>query len=790
MALPDPVRVGDLLRHHRIAAALSQEALAERAGLSVRAIGDLERGTHRVPRLETLRLLAEALALNAAGRTELLAAAYPQVMAPRAHKRPPSRPPTSLPVPLTRLIGRETEVASIGRLLAQDDVRLITLTGPGGTGKTRLAQAVAAELLDEFPDGSWFVDLAPLSDPTLVLSTIARTLGLRESGGQVVLEALSAFLAAKRLVLVLDNYEHVLEAAPVVSHLLQAGAATVALVTSREPLRLQGEREFAVAPLALPDPHRHPSRTNLAQNPAVALFVQRAQAAKADFVLTDENAADVAAICKRVDGLPLAIELAAARVKVLPPSALLARLDTRLPLLVGGPRDAPLRQRSLRDTVAWSHELLNEEECILFRRLGIFAGGWTFEAADAVTNVDGSLDVFAGITSLVDKSLVRQSDQAAGEPRFAMLETIREFALEHLRRQSPEEGVIRRAHTRFFTDLALAARADIDAGVPDAIKRVGAEEDNLRAMLAQLLEAGDAETALRVIGGSLSVYWTVAGGQLAEARTWLDRAFRHGTGASPTARALGLYGLTIVTLFQGDFATARTAATECRSLARLTDDPVLGGWGPLALSLVEEAEGRMDAAGRFAVEALEAARTLDDPGTLGWSLRSLGTAQWHAGDLAAATSTLEEALALFRGCDGVWGACNTLMNLAGVARSEGNLARAARLHADSLHLRRDAGVLADAFYDLIGIAESARAMGHEESAARLLGAEDTYRAVFGSLGWGATPMLRERTRQALVEQLGDERFAWAWDAGRALSTEQVMVEALALADDLSVHAKH
>ncbi len=694
----------------------------------------------------------------------------------------------NLPIQLTPLVGRSDEVAAILGLITRQGVRLLTLTGPGGTGKTRLALAVAAELLDDVPDGAWFVDLAPLRDPALVASTIARTLGLRESGPQSALEALSTFLAIKRLLLVLDNYEHLLEAAPVVSELLQAGPDIVALVTSREPLRLRGEWEFTVAPLALPDPHLHSSRADLAQNPAVALFVQHAQAARADFALTDENAADVSAICARLDGLPLAIELAAARIKVLPPAALEARLETRLPLLTGGRRDAPARQRTLRDTVAWSHDLLSEEERILFRRLGVFAGGWTFAAVESVANGDGGLDVFGGIASLVDKSLVRQSVQSDGEPRFSMLETIREFALEQLHGHSNEEGAIRRGHARFFADLVLAVRTQIDAGVPEAIRRMGTEEDNLRLMLAQLLAAGDAETALRIAGGCLSVYWTVAGGQFAEARAWLDRALAQGAAISPTARAFGLYGLTIITLFQGDFATARMAATECRSLAHATDDPVLTSWGPLTLSLVEEAEGRMDAAGRFAIEAVEAARVLDDPGTLGWALRSLGTAQWHAGDLAGAASTLEEALALFRGIGGFWGECNTVMNLAGVVRAEGDFERTARLHGDSLRLRRDTGVLADAFYDLLGIAASAQRMGHLEPAARILGAEDAFRAVFGSMGWGATPLLREQTRQALTEQLGDERFTRAWDAGRTLSADQVIAEALALVDDLSGHA--
>jgi predicted ATPase len=694
--------------------------------------------------------------------------------------------PHNLPIQLTPLVGREDDVAAIQGLITQQGCRLMTLTGPGGTGKTRLALAVAAELLDDFRDGCWFVDLAPLRDPALVLSTIARTLGLRESSVRSVQDALSAFLAAKRLMLVLDNYEHVLAAAPVVSTLLQAGPGNVALVTSREPLHLRGEREFAVSPLTVPDLRRHASRTALAQNPAVALFVQRAQAAKADFVLTDENASDVAAICGRLDGLPLALELAAARVKVLPPPALLARLETRLPLLTGGPRDAPVRQQALRDTVAWSHDLLSEEERILFRRLGVFAGGWTFEAAEAVTNGDGRLDAFGGIISLVDKSLVRQIDQVEREPRSTMLETIREFAVENLRQHAEEEAAIRLAHAAFFADLALAARAELSAGVPETIRRVGAEEDNFRAMLAHLLETGDAETALRVVGSALCGYWIVAGGQFAEARAWLDRAFQHSATASCTARAWGLVGITFVALFQGDFAAARAAATECHALAHATDDRELAVKAPLSLYFVEEAAGRMEEAGRLATEAVAAARATNDPGTLGWSLVYLGTARSHSGDFGGAISTLEEALALFRGLGGAWAEASALGALAGVVRAEGDLERAARLYADALLVRRDAGVLSDAFDDLVGIAEVAQALGYLEAATRLLGGEDTYGAAFGSEGWGATPMLRAQARQALVEQLGDERFARAWDAGSALSIEQVIAEALALADDLSV----
>jgi predicted ATPase len=548
---------------------------------------------------------------------------------------------------------------------------------------------------------------------------------------------------------------------------------------------VRGEHEFPLLPLPLPDTDHPPTVDELARVPAVALFVERAAASHPDLTLTTDNAAAITAICRRLDGLPLAIELAAARVKVLPPAMLLGRLDRRLPLLTGGGRDLPARQRTMRDAIAWSYDLLAPRDQALFRRLALFVGGFTLGAAEAVAATDGERSVLDGLHILVEQSLVRQVPSATDEPRYRMLETIREFALDQLGQDQDEAAAVRRAHTTFFAALSLDTQADLRSGVPQAVTRVGAEEDNLRAMLTQLLEAGDAETALRVIGGNLSTYWAIAGGQFAEARAWLDRALRQGTAASPAARAWGLYGLTLVALFQGDFTTARTAATECRDLGRATGDLELAARGALMLSAVAVAEGRVEEAVHVGREAVEAARLVDDPGTLGWSLLSLGIALWHAGDLDEATSALEEALALFQGLGGVWGESVVVMNLAGAVRAEGELERAARLHADSLRLRRDAGLLSDAFNDLVGIAEIACVLGDSEPAARLLGAEETYRMVFGSVGWGVTPLLRERTRQALVEQLGEERFTRAWDAGRALSTEQVMADALALAETLS-----
>jgi predicted ATPase/transcriptional regulator with XRE-family HTH domain len=789
---------GTLLRRHRIAAGLTQEALAARAGLSTRGISDLERGARELPRKDTLQLLLQVLDLAPADRAALVAA---------ARRSPPTAPRgaqtaqlSGLPVALTPLVGREADVAAVSALLTEPTVRLLTLTGPGGTGKTRLALAVAERLAPDFPDGVTFVPLAALGDPSLVASAITQQLGVREAAGQTLGEALTAHLRDKRLLLVLDNVEHLLPAAPLVTELLGAARSLNVLVTSRVRLRLSGEREVVVPPLALPSLERLPASDELALVPAVQLFVARAQDVKADFALTDENGPAVAEICQRLDGLPLALELAAARVKILSPAALLARLDRRLPLLTGGAQDLPDRQQTLRQTIAWSHDLLSAEERILFRRLAVFSGSWTLQAAEGVEGrfaeggEGGSLrstpappSVLDGIASLVDKSLVRQSEEAGDEPRFTMLETIREFGLEQLHQHPDEEEAIRTAHARYFFDLAMAEQRGLRASVPDGVKRMRPDEDNYRAMLAHLLEAGESETALHVAGASLSEYWLAAGARFTEARAWLDRALRQGdvNSASPAARAWGHYGVMILAIHQQDLVAGRAVATEGVALAQLVSDPLLRALSLFMLALVEEAEGRLEIAEPLAVEAVQAARISRDLGALGWPLIALGRLRWHAGDLAAAAAACEEARDLFHGVCGIWGECDALATLASVAMKDGIPHRAAQLHRDALRLRRDSGVEFDLYNDLLGIAEVGRELGQFEAATRILGAEETYRTRFGYEGIASTPRSRLDIRQALMEQLGATRFRQAWEAGQALSTDQAIDEALALAAALS-----
>ncbi len=410
--------------------------------------------------------------------------------------------PNNIPIPPTRLIGREREIQAVRDLLRREDTRLVTLTGPGGTGKTRLGIGVAAELLHEFRDGAFFVALAPVADPETVSSAIAQALGVREAEGRPLQESLADFLRGKEALLVLDNLEHLPSAAPLVADLLRAHPGLRALVTSRAALRLSGEQEFPVSPLALPDMTHLPPVAALAHYAAVALFIERAARVRPDFTVTAGNAALVAAICARLDGLPLAIELAAARIKLLPPRALLARLGrgpagSSLRLLTGGARDLPARQQTLRDTIAWSYNLLTPEEQRLFRRLAVFGGGCTLETAEAVLHggpagggaPEGSaIDVADGLASLADKSLLRQDEGADGEPRFLMLETIREFGLEELA-ASGEEAVFRERHAGYFRALVEAAGAILFSTTRDRV-RLAVERDNIEAALRWWVEHG------------------------------------------------------------------------------------------------------------------------------------------------------------------------------------------------------------------------------------------------------------------------------------------------------------
>jgi len=482
---------GALLKRYRLAAGLTHEALAERAALSARAISDLERGVSRAPRAETLALLVQALPLAPQQRAALAAAGR------RTALQDAWRPPHNLPIQLTSFIGRERELRVAADLLRRPDVRLLTVTGAGGTGKTRLAIELAMAALGAFPAGVCFVTLAPVSGADLVIRAIARALGAGDAEGRTSPANLVELLDDRGCLLVLDNFEQLLAAAPIVVDLLRACPGVKILATSRAPLRVSGEHVFPIQPLPLPVLTDRAPVDELARNPAIRLFVDRATSVRPDFALTPDNASAVVAICVRLDGLPLALELAAARVRALPPPALVARLvdttgSTSLDLLTGGARDLPRRQQTLRDTIAWSYELLPPAEQLLFRSLAVFAGGCTVEAVEAVcqpaTSEEQVLNMVVGLASLVDNSLLQQGEGPDGEPRFLMLETIRSFAMERLSAHA-EEAVLRHAHARYFLALLEATGALLFAGSPKRL-RYAAEQDNVQAALRWLVTQG------------------------------------------------------------------------------------------------------------------------------------------------------------------------------------------------------------------------------------------------------------------------------------------------------------
>jgi predicted ATPase/class 3 adenylate cyclase len=707
----------------------------------------------------------------------------------------------NLPVQLTPLVGRAAAVRQVVELLAQEHVRLLTLTGPGGIGKTRLALQAAAEQVELFADGVYLVPLAAIADPALVLPTIAQTLGLREAGSATPEESLKGYLADRQVLLVLDNIEQVIGAGPQVVDLLAACPRIKVMATSRISLHLRGEHEYPVPALDLPAPDAgrsgtltRPDLQALTQYAAVALFIERAQAVKPDFAVTAANAPAIAEICARLDGLPLAIELAAARIRLLPPQALLARLSSRLKLLTGGPRDLPERQQTLRNTIAWSHDLLAPDEQTLFRRLAVFTGGCTLDAVEAVcASPDGvgpiELDLLDGLDSLAAKSLLRQ--QGAGddeEPRFGMLETIREYGLEQLR-ASGEAEALQRAHLAYFVGLTGQAEREMYRPAEGQwFARLEREHDNLRAALSWAREQDAIEQGLR-IAGALGLFW-FRHGYLTEGREWLEELLARAGGRAegvdipPDVRAKALYGAGNLAVWQEDLDHAVAWLEQSLSFAQRAGDLAVAIEALNRLGLAADWRGDVEPADTYWEQSLALARELGDPAHMPGPLNNLGEVAFYRGELERATAYYEEALAFSRQAGDRASAYIMMSNLGNVARRQGDLARAAKLHRESLAFAQQRGDLRSVAERLECLAWDLGSGGDGEHAARLLGAAAAIRQAIGAPLPPSEQAETEAAVSAARSAIGEQEWATAFAAGRSLPLDQVLREAL---DEDRVH---
>lgn len=686
--------------------------------------------------------------------------------------------PHNLPIQPTSLIGRQREVRAVHDLLARDDVRLVTLTGTGGTGKTRLGLQVAAELLDQFNDGAIFVELAPISDPAFVVSTIAQALGVRDVGGRPVLETLKEYLYEKQVLLLLDNFEQILLAAPSIAELLGACRGLKVLVTSRAALHLRGEHEVPVPPLALPEPGRRSLAEDLATYPAVALFSQRAMEVRPDFALTDESAVGVAEICRRLDGLPLAIELAAARVKLLTPRAMLARLERRLPLLTGGARDLPERQRTLRDTITWSYDLLDEAERRLFRRIAVFVGGCTLEALEAICDVDGDLgiELLEGVASLVDKSLLRQEEDPEGEARFTMLETIREYGFERLDECGEAES-LRSRHAICF--LALVEQAEPKLQGPEQgrwLMRLEAEHDNVRSALAwSRIEPGRAEVGLR-LAGALYWFWYIRG-HLSEGRGWLAGLLTRSDAVSTSVHAKALLGAGWLAMVQGDYAVSCTHLSASAELRQHLCDKSGRGRSLTALAVTEYFMGRISESDELLQESEQLLRDVGDRWGLAQTLRQLAANACAEGALEAAATFGREGVAHSRATGDQYAL--------GVG-----LAQLGRMHLLRREYAPAEAAFKEALVSLVTVGErwwSARcalrlawiayAQAYHTRAARLAAWGEARLAAIGTRLHGVEQADLGRAATLSRSTLGEQAFAAVWAEGRAMSLEQAIAYA-------------
>jgi len=675
-------------------------------------------------------------------------------------------------------------------MLRRKDIRLLTVVGPPGIGKTRLATQVALDLEDEFED-VYFVPLAPITDPTLVLSTIAQTLSVREEASHSLFTSLVRSLRDRRVLLCIDNFEQLLPAASHLAELLTACPQAKMLVTSRAVLRLRGEKEFRVPPFALPNLHRLLSLETLAKYPAIALFTQRAQDARPDFSLTLLNVETIAEICVRLDGLPLAIELAAARLKLLSPQMILKWLSgaegqSRFSILSGGARDLPARQQTLRNAIAWSYNLLDEEEKTLFRRLSIFVGGCTVEAAAMVCAPRESdaqparslvaPSILDGLSSLIDKSLLTQQELTSGDPRFVTLQTIREFGLECLA-DSGEREAMQTEYAAYFLSVAEnAERGLVGPQQLDWLNRLEAEHDNLRAVLAWAIERADTEVGIRV-AAAIWRFW-FARGYFSEGRRWIEQSLRTYPDASGQVKAKALRGLGGIAWSQGDYAASRTFQEESLEIYRGLNYPRGVAASLNNLAVLAREQGDLSAARALLVESLAIRRQLGDPREIAVSLNNVGMVAREQGDLEPARAFAEEGLALAQQLGFKQVLATSMDTLGHVEHAQGNLQAAESLFKKSLAGFRELDTKREIAGAFEGLAIVVSEQGSAERAARFMGVAEAIRESIGAPVAGSLRAESERNIAAVRAQLDEKTFADAWASGRALSLDQAIQYAL------------
>jgi predicted ATPase len=729
--------------------------------------------------------------------------------------------PNNLPIQRGLLVGRERELDEIQGLLLRPEVGVLTLVGPGGIGKTRLALQVAAEMVEDFADGVYFVPLAAVTGPEQLEQTISQALGLQEAVGSSIGETLVRYLSSRQVLLVLDNFEQIMGAAPDVAGLLSSARGLKVLVTSREPLHLQGEQEYQVPPLALPNPRNLPPLEVLSQYDAVALFIQRARLVQPGFTIDNDNAPAVAEICYRLDGLPLAIELAAARTRLLPPAALLDRLASRLRLLTGGARDLPLRQQTLRDTIRWSYDLLNPSEQMLFRRLSVFSSGCNLEGAEAVCNASGDLeiDVLDGVSSLVDKSLLRQEGASRGEPRFSMLETVREFALELLENDPAEAEQMRGNLADYITGLSERASPHLRVRTQkEWLYLLDREHGNIQGVLRWMLDRGEAIRALRLIW-NIWQFWYYRG-YFSEVIGLIDQAFALPQGKEPTfERAGALMVAAIVGARLGNFERMGDYGRESAEIAAQvgSDAHLVQAYALMmvgAEGIYRDGGGLDRAVLENSVSLLREAR---DQWGLALALLDIGLIETYTGNYDEAQSALEEGSVLFRKLGDSWGLAQTLNSLGDVMRIRADYARAEELYEESLGLYRELDVQPDIPASLHNLGYVALALGDRdkardlfaealglqialktrggcaeciaglgavaavdgaaEKAARLLAFADEVRLSEGSAWWPAEKADRERYTALARSQLDPAIWDKATAEGRAMTLERAIAYA-------------